>query len=161
MPDITFAWFADPQAWGALLTLTLLEIVLGIDNIVFLSILVDRLPEHQCKTARLLGLGLAMFARIALLFSIAWIMGLTKPVFSFHLPQFLWDLSPAYKEHHGLIGISVKDLILFFGGGFLIWKSTREIHHKLEGAAEGGHTGAAAAGFASVLLQILMIDLIF
>jgi predicted tellurium resistance membrane protein TerC len=160
MPELSFEWFSDPQAWGALLTLSLLEIVLGIDNIVFLSILVDRLPEHQRKQARLLGLGLAMFARLVLLFSITWIMGLTKPVFSFHLPEFLWDLSPAYKEHHGLIGISVKDLILFFGGAFLIWKSTKEIHHKLEDAGEAG-VSIKASGYASVLVQIMMIDIIF
>jgi predicted tellurium resistance membrane protein TerC len=160
MPELSFEWFSDPQAWGALLTLSLLEIVLGIDNIVFLSILVDRLPDHQRKTARLLGLGLAMFARLALLFSITWIMGLTKPLMSFHLPEFLWDLSPAYKEHHGLLGISVKDLILFFGGAFLIWKSTKEIHHKLEDGEES-QVSVKAAGFASVLVQIMMIDIIF
>ena len=160
MPEISFEWFSDPQAWGALLTLSLLEIVLGIDNIVFLSILVDRLPEHQRRKARLIGLGLAMFARLVLLFSITWIMGLTKPVFSFHLPEFLWDLSPAYKEHLGLIGISVKDLILFFGGAFLIWKSTKEIHHKLEDAGESG-VSIKATSYASVLVQIMMIDIIF
>jgi predicted tellurium resistance membrane protein TerC len=160
MPELSFEWFSDPQAWGALLTLSLLEIVLGIDNIVFLSILVDRLPEHRRKTARLLGLGLAMFARLALLFSITWIMGLTKPVFSFHLPEFLWDLSPAYKDHQGLLGISVKDLILFIGGAFLIWKSTKEIHHKLEDEGES-QVSVKAAGFASVLVQIMMIDIIF
>lgn len=160
MPELSFEWFSDPQAWGALLTLSLLEIVLGIDNIVFLSILVDRLPEHQRKTARLIGLGLAMFARLLLLFSITWIMGLTKPVFSFHLPEFLWDLSPAYKEHHGLLGVSVKDLILFFGGAFLIWKSTKEIHHKLEDAEESGVV-VKTTSFASVLVQIIMIDIIF
>jgi predicted tellurium resistance membrane protein TerC len=160
MPELSFEWFSDPQAWGALLTLSLLEIVLGIDNIVFLSILVDRLPEHQRKTARLIGLGLAMFARLLLLFSITWIMGLTKPVFSFHLPEFLWDLSPAYKEHHGLLGVSVKDLILFFGGAFLIWKSTKEIHHKLEDAEESGVV-VKTTSFAAVLVQIMMIDIIF
>jgi predicted tellurium resistance membrane protein TerC len=160
MPELSFEWFSDPQAWGALLTLSLLEIVLGIDNIVFLSILVDRLPEQQRKAARLMGLGLAMFARLALLFSITWIMGLTKPVFSIHLPEFLWDISPQYKEHHGLIGISVKDLILFFGGAFLIWKSTREIHHKLEDEGES-HVSVSANGFASVLIQIMLIDIIF
>ena len=160
MPELSFEWFSDPQAWGALLTLSLLEIVLGIDNIVFLSILVDRLPDHQRKKARLIGLGLAMFARLALLFSITWIMGLTKPVFSFHLPEFLWDLSPAYKEHHGLLGVSVKDLILFFGGAFLIWKSTKEIHHKLEDAADSG-VSVKANSYASVLVQIMMIDIIF
>ena len=161
MPELSFEWFSDPQAWGALLTLTLLEIVLGIDNIVFLSILVDRLPEHQRKTGRLIGLGLAMFARLVLLLSITWIMGLTQPLFNLHLPAFLWDLNPHFKEHHGLLGISVKDLILLGGGAFLIWKSTKEIHHKLEGAEEGGHTGTATTSFVSVLIQIMMIDIIF
>jgi len=161
MPALSFEWFSDPQAWGALFTLTLLEIILGIDNIVFLSILVDRLPESQRKTGRLLGLGLAMFARIVLLFSITWIMSLTKPVFNIHLPEYLWDLSPVYKEHHGVLGVSVKDLILLFGGAFLIWKSTKEIHHKLEGADEGGFNGGAGSGFVSVLIQIMMIDIIF
>jgi len=160
MPELSFEWFSDPQAWGALLTLSLLEIVLGIDNIVFLSILVDRLPEHQRKKARLLGLGLAMFARLALLFSITWIMGLTKPLFSLHLPEFLWDLTPAYKEHHGVLGVSVKDLILFIGGAFLIWKATKEIHHKLENVAESG-VSVKATSYVSVLMQIMMIDIIF
>lgn len=160
MPELSFEWFSDPQAWGALLTLSLLEIVLGIDNIVFLSILVDRLPDEQRKTARLMGLGLAMFARLALLFSITWIMGLTKPVFSMHLPEFLWDISPHYKDHHGLIGISVKDLILFFGGAFLIWKSTKEIHEKLEDEGES-HVSVKANSFVSVLIQIMLIDIIF
>ncbi len=118
MPELSFEWFSDPQAWGALFTLSLLEIVLGIDNIVFLSILVDRLPE------------------------------------------FLWNLSPQYKEHHGLLGVSVKDLILFFGGAFLIWKATREIHHKLEGAGDSG-VSVQANSFAAVLVQIMMIDVIF
>jgi predicted tellurium resistance membrane protein TerC len=158
MPVITFEWLADPQAWGALVTLTLLEIVLGIDNVVFISILVDRLPENQRRKARLFGLGLAMGARIALLFSISWIMGLTRPLFEFSVPAFLADLVHA---KNGAIGISVKDLILFVGGGFLIWKATKEIHHKLEGAAEGGHVTKAASTLRSVLIQIIMIDVIF
>jgi predicted tellurium resistance membrane protein TerC len=161
MPPLSFEWLADPQGWGALLTLSLLEIVLGIDNIVFLSILVDRLPQHQRKSGRLLGLGLAMFARLALLLSITWIMSLTKPLFSFHLPQFLWDLSPHYEEHQGILGISVKDLILLVGGGFLIWKATKEIHHKLESVEENNHTGSSANSFVSVLIQIAMIDIVF
>ena len=161
MPELSFEWLSDPQGWGALLTLSLLEIVLGIDNIVFLSILVDRLPEHQRKTGRLFGLGLAMVARLVLLLSITWIMSLTKPLFTVNVPEFLWDLSHSFKEHHGALGVSVKDLILLGGGAFLIWKSTKEIHHKLEGVEEGGHTSKAAASFASVLIQITMIDIIF
>lgn len=161
MPALSFEWFSDPQAWGALLTLSLLEIVLGIDNIVFLSILVDRLPEERRKNGRLLGLGLAMFARLALLFSITWIMSLTRPVFTVHLPAFLWDLTPLYKENHGMLGISIKDLILFFGGAFLIWKSTKEINHKLESIEEDSPTSSASSGFISILFQIMMIDIVF
>lgn len=161
MPSLAFEWLQDPQAWGALLTLSLLEIVLGIDNIVFISILVDRLPEEQRKKARLIGLGLAMVARLVLLLSITWIMSLTKPLFELAVPEFLWDLSPSFKESGGRLGISVKDLILLGGGGFLIWKSTKEIHHKLEGGEEGGHGGRAVGGYFAVLAQIMMIDIIF
>ncbi len=161
MPALSFEWLADPQGWGALFTLSMLEIVLGIDNIVFLSILVDRLPQHQRKNGRLLGLGLAMFARLALLLSITWIMSLTHPLFNLHLPQSLWDLNPHYEESHGVIGISLKDLILLGGGGFLIWKSTMEIHHKLDGEEESTDAGKSASSFISILFQIMMIDIVF
>jgi predicted tellurium resistance membrane protein TerC len=137
-------WLADPNAWIALATLTALEIVLGIDNIIFISILVGRLPEHRRNLARRLGLGLAMVLRIALLLSLAWIMTLTAPLFT-------------------AIGheISGRDLILLGGGLFLLWKSVHEIHNALEGEAEEAGHGAAAATFGGVLAQIAIIDIVF
>ncbi len=133
----------DPQAWIALATLTAIEIVLGIDNIVFISILVCRLPEHQRNRARVLGLSMAMGSRLLLLFSLVWIMKLTTPLFSI------------FGEE-----ISGRDLILVVGGLFLLWKSTFEIHSSLEGT---GHTKLqqAAAGFLGVLVQIAVLDIIF
>jgi len=136
-------WLLDPQAWLALLTLTALEIVLGIDNIIFISILVGRLPEHQRNKGRLLGLGFAMVTRILLLLSITWVMRLTEPLFSV----------PGTE-------ISGRDLILIGGGLFLLWKSTMEIHESLEGAGEE-RTAAAVAGFAATIAQIAVIDIIF
>lgn len=136
-------WLTDPQIWLALVTLTGLEIVLGIDNIIFISILAGKLPRDQQEKARLTGLGLAMFIRVALLFSLTWLMGLTAPLFS-------------------LLGneISGRDLILISGGLFLLGKSTLEIHEKLEG--EEGHSSArAAASFAGILVQILLLDIVF
>ncbi|UFS70997.1 TerC family protein [Geomonas sp. RF6] len=136
-------WLADPQTWLALITLTALEVVLGIDNIIFISIQAGKLPAHQREKARLLGLGLAMFIRIALLFSLAWLMGLTDPLFTVLQAE-----------------ISGRDLILISGGLFLIWKSTMEIHEKLEGG--GDHmTARAAASFGSVIVQILLLDIVF
>ncbi|BCU77701.1 TerC family protein [Luteolibacter sp. LG18] len=158
---LDFHWFSDPQAWGALLTLSLLEIVLGIDNIVFISILVDRLPEEQRKKGRLLGLGLAMIARLLLLLSITWIMGLKDPFFHFSVHPTLWDMMPDAAAHGGRLGVSVKDLILLVGGGFLIYKSTKEIHHKLDGEEEQSATKKAAASFGAMLVQIAVIDIVF
>jgi predicted tellurium resistance membrane protein TerC len=133
----------DPQAWIAFATLTALEIVLGIDNIIFISILVDRLPAHQREFARRIGLGLAMFMRIALLVTLAWIVGLTAPVFT------------VLREE-----ISGRDLILILGGLFLLWKATSEIHQLLEGE-EGERSGPAAATFRSVIIQVIIIDIVF
>ncbi len=133
----------DPQAWISLLTLTALEIVLGIDNIVFISILAGKLPADQQPRARLLGLAAAMLTRIALLFSLTWIMGLTEPWF--HV-----------LEH----GVSGRDLILLAGGLFLIGKSTFEIHDKLEGAEAHGST-RGAANFAGIIVQIMLLDIVF
>ncbi|GJA53845.1 membrane protein [Aeromonas caviae] len=137
-------WIADPSAWVALATLTLLEIVLGIDNIIFISILVGRLPEAQRQKARILGLGLAMGTRILLLLSLAWVMRLTEPLFTV--------LGEA---------ISGRDLILLAGGLFLIAKSTHEIHQSLEGAAEEAGVVSKTAGFLSTLVQIAILDIIF
>jgi predicted tellurium resistance membrane protein TerC len=135
----------SPEAWLALVTLTALEIVLGIDNIIFISILVDRLPPAQRAKARSIGLSMAMFTRIALLFSITWLMGLTA------------DLFTVFGE-----GISWRDLILGFGGLFLLGKSTMEIHTSLEGI-EPHHQDAtkAAVAFGSVITQIVIIDIVF
>lgn len=138
-----FEWIASPEAWVALATLTALEIVLGIDNIIFISILVGRLPEHQRKFARTVGLGLAMLTRLALLFSLAWVMGLVEPLFS-------------------ILGhdVSGRDIILIGGGLFLIAKATHEIHGSLEGAAETERS-VAANGLIMVLAQIAILDIVF
>lgn len=137
------AWLTDPEIWLALITLTALEIVLGIDNIIFISIQAGKLPVRQQEKARLVGLGLAMFIRIALLFSLTWLMGLTTPLFS-------------------VLGneISGRDLILISGGLFLIWKSTMEIHGKLEGV-EGESAARAGTTFGAVIVQILLLDIVF
>jgi predicted tellurium resistance membrane protein TerC len=134
----------DPQAWIAFLTLTALELVLGIDNIIFISILVDRLPVHQREFARRIGLALAMFMRVALLVTLAWIIGLTAPLFA-------------------VVGqeISGRDLILIGGGLFLLWKATAEIHQLLEGEEEGERGGPAAVTFRSVIIQVIIIDIVF
>ena len=137
-------WLLDPHAWLALVTLTLLEIVLGVDNIIFISILCSRLPEQQRARARTVGLALAMLMRIGLLFSLAWLMTLTAPLFS-------------------LFGnaISGRDLILIGGGLFLLWKSVHEIHNSLEGAEDTSSAQVATATFGSVIAQIAVIDIVF
>ena len=139
-----FDWISDPQAWIALATLTALEIVLGIDNIVFISILSDRLPPDQQVRARTIGLALAMFGRVALLLSIAWIMRLTT------------DLFAVLDE-----GFSGRDLILIVGGLFLIAKSTFEIHEKMESGSDHPDADRIAASFTSVIVQILLLDIVF
>ncbi|QDO85451.1 TerC family protein [Shewanella psychropiezotolerans] len=133
----------DPNVWLALLTLTSMEIVLGIDNVIFISILVARLPEHQREQGRVLGLGLAMLTRILLLLSIAWVMKLTQPFFT-------------------VMGYSVsgRDMILLFGGLFLIYKSTSEIHACFEGQAEADPEPKVSS-FLFVLIQIAILDLVF
>ncbi len=137
-------WLTSPEAWIALFTLTALEIVLGVDNIIFISILVGRLAPERRQRARVLGLGLAMFTRIALLLSLAWMMRLTAPLFS-------------------VLGLDVtgRALILVGGGLFLLAKSVMEIHGALEGADEGHGEGAGHAGFVSTLVQIAIIDIVF
>ncbi len=136
-------WLTDPQVWLALVTLTGLEIVLGIDNIIFISILAGKLPKEKQEKARVIGLGLALFTRVLLLFSLTWLMGLTTPFFTIMQK-----------------GISGRDLILICGGIFLLWKSTMEIHEKLEGEEEH-ETTRAAASFAGVLVQIMLLDIVF
>jgi predicted tellurium resistance membrane protein TerC len=139
------ALLTSPDTWIALLTLTLLEIVLGIDNVIFISILVQRLPAEVRDRARLIGLGLAMGMRILLLLTISWIIGLTQPLFSAVGRDFSW-----------------RDVILIGGGLFLLYKATSEIHESLEGAEVAhGTPGAASASFASVLVQIVLLDIVF
>jgi len=137
-------WISQPDAWIALATLTLLEIVLGIDNIVFISILSDKVPVEQRAKARQLGLAIAMLTRIGLLFSIVWVMSLIEPLF-------------------GLFGheFSGRDLILVGGGLFLLYKATHEIHDKLEGEEHQKTAGAGQATLGSVILQIAIIDMVF
>ncbi|HSB94823.1 MAG TPA: TerC family protein [Spongiibacteraceae bacterium] len=138
-------WLSDPQAWAALATLTALEIVLGIDNIIFLSILVGRLPKEQQQSARLLGLSLAMLTRILLLLSLTWVMGLTEPILTI-------------MSHH----LSGRDLILLGGGLFLLWKSTAEIHESLEGDSESETSSSPRkAAYLATLVQIALIDIVF
>ncbi len=155
-----FNWFADPSAWAALATLTLLEIVLGIDNIVFLSILVDRLPPEKRRSGRIFGLALAMITRLMLLATITWIMSLKAVVFSIPIAPAFWKMTPQVADHDGILGITGKGLILLIGGFFLIWKSTREIHHNLE-EHEEARLSVKATSFMAVLIQIALIDIIF
>ena len=136
-------WLSDPNAWIGFLTLTMLEIVLGIDNIIFISILAGKLPARERERARLIGLGLAMLMRILLLLSLSWIIGLTRPLF----------------EVAGF-AVTGKALILIAGGLFLLAKSTREIHEKLEGG-EPVEKRAAGPSLTSVLIQIVLLDLVF
>ena len=136
-------WLADPQVWIAFATLTALELVLGIDNIVFISILAGKLPAEQQKRARLVGLALAMLMRVGLLFSLSWIISLTAPLFKV-----------AGQE------ISGRDLVLIVGGLFLIGKATHEIHQKLEGD-EGTASARVKPSFFSVIVQILLLDIVF
>jgi predicted tellurium resistance membrane protein TerC len=141
--DALLMILADPQVWIAFFTLTALELVLGIDNIIFISILVDKLPAGQRERARRIGLFLAMFMRVGLLLVLSWIVGLTAPLIT-------------------ILGaeVSGRDLILIAGGIFLVWKSTMEIHQLTEGE-EGHASSAVQAGFTAIILQIILIDMVF
>jgi predicted tellurium resistance membrane protein TerC len=136
-------WITDPQSWIALVTLTGLEIILGIDNIIFISILTGKLPIERQKSARLIGLALAMLMRIVLLFFLSWVIRLTAPLFTVFSHE-----------------ISGRDLILILGGLFLIVKSTHEIHQKIEGA-EGEASARTATSYSSILIQIMLLDIVF
>jgi predicted tellurium resistance membrane protein TerC len=133
----------SPEAWIAFATLTALELVLGIDNIIFIAILVDKLPQSQREKARRLGLVMAMFMRVGLLLVLAWIVGLVQPLFTVFGQE-----------------ISGRDLILLLGGLFLVWKSTTEIHDSLEGR-EGHVAAAVKVTFAAVITQIMIVDMVF
>ncbi|MFA7687415.1 MAG: TerC family protein [Moheibacter sp.] len=145
-----FGIFMEPAAWMALLTLTFLEVVLGIDNIVFISILSGKLPEKQQPRARNVGLILAMFMRIGLLFGVTWLMTLTKPI------DWLTMNLPFMKG-----ALTGQSIIILLGGLFLLYKSVTEIHHKLENDEPGTAIKAVAANFTGVIIQILLIDLVF
>lgn len=149
-------WISDPQIWISLLTLTVLEVVLGIDNIVFISILSCKLPAEQQKKARQLGLILALVTRVLLLFSIKWIMSLTEPFIN--LATTFGIDNPDWSRYLELSG---RDLILFIGGLFLIYKSTTEIHHKMDGPHDEQKVSKKSATFMSTILQILVLDIVF
>ena len=143
-----FSWISQPESWIALVTLIALELVLGVDNVIFISILSGKLPQHDQARARTTGIMLAVITRILLLLSLSWIISLEEPFF--HIP---WLGGES-------IGISGRDLILLAGGMFLLWKSTHEIHEKLEGK-EGAASAKVAATFASVIIQIMLLDVVF
>jgi len=141
------SWINDPAAWGSLVTLTFLEIVLGIDNLIFISILSSKLPLEQQGRARKVGLSLALVTRILLLCSLKWVMGLNA---SFH-----------HWKPFGLdVPSSGKDIVLAVGGLFLIWKSVKEIHEKLEGE-DGEQSSIVATGFSAIVIQIILLDIVF
>ncbi|SNC75933.1 Membrane protein TerC, possibly involved in tellurium resistance [Hymenobacter gelipurpurascens] len=148
--NFDFSVFSNPQTWVSLLTLTFMEIVLGIDNIIFISIVVNRLPREQQKRGRSIGLLLALLCRIGLLMSISWIIGLKASLFDVNLP---WMDAP--------FGVTGRDLILLAGGLFLIGKSTTEIHTKLQGEEDESNAEGGKATFGSIILQIIVIDIVF
>ncbi len=145
---MAFSWLASPESWIALITLIVLELVLGVDNVIFISILSGKLPKQAQKRARTTGIMMAVITRILLLLSLSWIISLEEPFF--HIPFFGGEK----------IGISGRDLILVAGGLFLLWKSTHEIHEKLEGK-EGQASEKVAATFLSVIIQIMLLDIVF
>ena len=159
--DSLMALAADPAAWAALVALVVMEVVLGIDNLVFISILSNKLPEEQRSKARKIGIGLALGMRLALLSTIAFLVGLTQPVFS--LP-FQGPVDPVHGVPMFEMAFSWRDLILIIGGLFLLWKATTEIHEKVDVEATHGVMdvkGRVAANFGAVIVQILLLDLVF
>src|SRR5215210_5556221 len=136
-------WISQPETWIAFLTLVVLELVLGVDNVIFISILAGKLPQDQQKRARTTGIMLAVITRVLLLLSISWIIGLTEPLFTI-----------------ASFEISGRDLVLLAGGLFLIWKSVHEIHQKLEGE-EGQAASKVTTAFWSVIFQIMLLDIVF
>jgi predicted tellurium resistance membrane protein TerC len=141
---VVLEWLSNPEVWASLVTLTALEIVLGIDNLVFLAILAARLPPHQQNRARQVGLAVALVSRLALLASIAWIMGLTRPVFDLFGHSVSW-----------------RDIVLIGGGLFLLYKGTREIHHRFEADEPDESARAQQSSFAGVIAQIGLLDIVF
>ncbi|MEO7213700.1 TerC family protein [Mucilaginibacter sp.] len=147
--------FTDPEAWISLITLTVLEIVLGIDNVIFISILSDKLPKNQQARGRRMGLAGAMITRVLLLLSITWVMKLTDPLFS--IAGLVGATDPEWVEK---LAISGRDLILIIGGLFLIYKSTAEIHHKIEGEEEDA-AKVKPKSFWATIVQIMLLDIVF
>lgn len=145
MAWLNFDWVSQPEAWVALVTLVILELVLGVDNVIFISILAGKLPMEDRDRARMTGIAMAVITRILLLLSLSWIISLEEPFFTLPLVN---------------IGISGHDLILLAGGLFLLWKSVREIHDKLEGV-EGHASSKVYASFSSVIIQIMLLDIVF
>ena len=144
MEFFTFEWISDPEIWASLITLMALEIVLGIDNLVFISILAGRLPEHQQSKARKVGLALALITRLMLLATLAWIVGLTQPFVTI-----------------GEFGLSWRDVILIGGGLFLLWKATVEIHADMEDEEDEKGPAKAGTTFAAIVTQLAIIDIVF
>jgi predicted tellurium resistance membrane protein TerC len=157
--DQISALLVDPAAWAALLTLIVLEVVLGIDNLIFISILSNKLPEHQRQRARRLGIGLALGLRLVLLSAIAWLVGLTEPVFDLGLA----GATGAHGEPSFETAFSWRDLILIAGGLFLVWKATKEIHHNVDAGPEDNvfDTSRGTMAFGAAIVQILLLDLVF
>src|SRR3546814_891883 len=156
-----FSIFADPAVWAALTALVVMEVVLGIDNLIFISILSNKLPPHQQSKARRLGIGLALFLRLGLLSGIAWLVGLTMPLFDLGLtgPVDAMSGHPIYET-----AFSARDIILIAGGLFLVWKATKEIHHNMDVEPSGNlldKKGHAGISFGSVFIQILLLDMVF
>lgn len=137
-------WISDPAIWASLVTLTVLEIVLGIDNIVFISVIVGKLPAEQAKRARQVGLLMALGFRIVFLLTLFWLIGLTTPIFTVFGQEISW-----------------RDLVLFAGGAFLLFKATQEIHRDVEGGGESATTAGVGASFGMIVAQIALIDLVF
>jgi predicted tellurium resistance membrane protein TerC len=158
-------WMGSSAAWIGLLTLVVLEVVLGIDNIVFISILSSKLPAEQQAGARRKGLILAVLPRVIFLMLLGYILGLRKPVFTFDWPfEQHVDADSAWPVVQGRLALSGQDLVLLAGGLFLLWQAVREIHHKLEGegdGAKGSHARRSAAGLGTVMLQIMFMNIIF
>src|SRR5688500_10463998 len=157
--DSLLTLFSDPAVWAALLTLVVMEVVLGIDNLIFISILSNKLPEDQRQKARRLGIGLALGMRLVLLSTIAWLVGLTAPVFDLGLQG-----SPgAHGEPSFETQFSWRDLILIAGGLFLVWKATKEIHHNADPHPNDDvfDTAKRSLGFGAAIAQILLLDLVF
>ena len=158
--DSIAALLSDPAAWAALATLIVMEVVLGIDNLIFISILSNKLPENQRQKARRVGIGLALGMRLALLSTIAWLVGLTEPVFDLGIQ----GAAGAHGEPGFETQFSWRDLILIAGGLFLVWKATKEIHHNVDPGGEDDvfdTTSRLTMNFGAAIIQILMLDLVF